>query len=330
MAGWAGRPQEDHSGQRSRPPSTWGRGWQRRECPVPKGAPSGTFHIQARRSQPGTRPARAWTVTLSEAQPLLWCRDSAVAATRVTSTAHREDVASVKHARCHRPRQQRSCSATAGSQTLRPWSRRCSGTQAGSTRSHWVTSFLLGRVHSTTESLLLFQGTDPTSASTPTSPWPQLAHWQDPLPASTRHVSWHRMLQLAELRFCVPNTAPALQASSSSLEDRPGPPAFHRAWPSMPAAPQRPSPVDGRLAQVRLPSAGGRAASGTGLPAGTSGQPRARTRHCRTDRSCLPPPACPPTRGTSVHSCRPATRPALSKSSLLSSTVSPGAARSRG
>ena len=180
LAGWAGRPQEDHSGQRSRPPSTWGRGWQRRECPVPKGAPSGTFHIQARRSQPGTRPARAWTVTLSEAQPLLWCRDSAVEATRVTSTAHREDVASVKQARCHRPRQQRSCSATAGSQTLRPWSRRCSGTQAGSTRSHWVTSFLLGRVHSTTESLLLFQGTDPTSASTPASPWPQLAHWQIP------------------------------------------------------------------------------------------------------------------------------------------------------
>ena len=60
---------------------------------------------QARGSQPGTcivQP-RAWTVTLSAAQSLLKGQDSAVSATRVTSAAHREGVAAVKHAQHPRP-----------------------------------------------------------------------------------------------------------------------------------------------------------------------------------------------------------------------------------
>ena len=52
--------------------------------------------------------ASACTVTLSEARPLPWRRDSTVEATRVTPAAHREGVASIKHARCHGPRQRRA------------------------------------------------------------------------------------------------------------------------------------------------------------------------------------------------------------------------------
>lgn len=82
---------------------------------------------------------------------------------------------------------------------LRPRPRRRSGIPAGSMRGHRATSFLPGRLHSAAESLPLFQGTDPTSASTLVPPWTRLAHWQDPLPASTGCVSWHRTLYLAEL-----------------------------------------------------------------------------------------------------------------------------------
>lgn len=113
---------------------------------------------------------------------------------------------------------------------------------AGSTRSHPATSFSSQAGSTVAESLPLFQGTDSNlSLYAVKHPWTRLAHWQVPL-AHQYQVSLGTGRCIWRSSDSVCPARPALQASSSSLEERPGPPASCcGAWASMPAAPQCPS-----------------------------------------------------------------------------------------